>query len=120
MFCFLGHVAAPETVLIASDALIKLTRNADPWGRDIIEALAAGKPVISLGRYDRFVEDGVTGVLKPEFDASELAGEIVRLADDRAACRRLGEAGRDRVRVLCDGRARAADLLAAWRAAADR
>jgi glycosyltransferase involved in cell wall biosynthesis len=120
MFCFLGHVSTPEAVLVACDALIKPTRNADPWGRDIIEALAAGKPVISLGRYDRFVEDGVTGVLKPEFDASQLANEIIGLADDRATCRRLGAAGRERVGALCGGPARAADLLMAWRIAAGR
>src|SRR5690606_3206493 len=53
MFLFLGHVANPEAVLVACDALIKPTRNSDPWGRDIIEALAAARPVISLGTYDR-------------------------------------------------------------------
>ena len=115
MFFFMGHVSDPEAVLVACDVLIKPTRHADPWGRDIIEALAAGKPVISVGSYDRFVEDGVTGILKPEFDASLFAREIVRLADDRAACQSLGAAGRDRVAGLCGGPARAADLLALWR-----
>jgi glycosyltransferase involved in cell wall biosynthesis len=120
MFVFLGHVSNPEATLAGCDALFKPTRNADPWGRDIIEALAAGKPVITLGRYNRFVEDGVTGVLKPTFDAPPLAREIARLADDRALCRRLGRAGRDRVATLCNGPARAGELLTVWAEAVGR
>src|SRR5690606_7714918 len=113
-FLFLGHVAQPEAVLSASDALIKPTREANPWGRDILEAMAAAKPVISLGAYDRFVEDGVTGILKAEFDPAALATEIAALADDRARCATLGKAGRARAAALCNGPERAADLLALW------
>lgn len=116
MFQFLGHVPDPETVLAACDALAKPTRESNPWGRDTLEALALGKPVLTCGRYATFVEDGVTGVLQAEFDAEALADAITRLDDDRAWARRLGEAGRERVRALCDGRTRAGDLLAVWRA----
>ena len=118
MFRFLGHVTNPESVLAACDALAKPTREANPWGRDIIEALAAGRPVLSVGRYDKFVETGATGILQPEFDAEPLADSICALADDRAACARLGAAGRARIARLCDPGARAADLAAVWRRAA--
>lgn len=114
MFQFLGHVPEPESVLAACDALAKPTRENNPWGRDTLEALALGKPVLTCGRYAVFVEDGVTGVLQPEFDADRLADTILRLDDNRALARRMGEAGRARVRALCDGRARAADLRAVW------
>ena len=117
MFLFLGHVPDPESVLAACDALAKPTRESNPWGRDILEALALGKPVLTCGRYSKFVEDGVTGILQPEFDASMLAEAIMRLDADRGLARRMGDAGRERVRALCDGDARAADLLAAWRMA---
>lgn len=119
-FLFLGHVSEPEQVLAGADALIKPTRDANPWGRDIIEALAAGVPVVTLGRYERFVEDGVTGVLQQDFDAESMATAICRLADDRVRARALGEAGRVRVADLCDGPARAADLLAVWESVARR
>ena len=118
LFLFLGHVAEPERVLVACDALAKPTREANPWGRDVIEALAAGRPVFSVGRYDRFVADGVTGILQPEFDAAALARRIAALADDRVAAAALGAAGQARVAALCDGPARAAELLALWRAVA--
>ncbi|MGE0093984.1 MAG: glycosyltransferase family 4 protein [Alphaproteobacteria bacterium] len=115
MFQFLGHVSDPESVLAGCDALVKPTRENNPWGRDTLEALALGKPVLTCGRYDKFVEDGVTGILQPEFDTSLLAGAIMHLDDDRSLVRRMGDAGRGRVRELCDGNARAADLLAVWR-----
>lgn len=117
MFCFLGHVPEPERVLAACDALIKPTREANPWGRDILEAMAAGKPVISLGSYNRFVEHGVTGVLHPEYRAELLAEAILELQDNRAYLDRLGSAARERVTTLCRPEARAADLKTAWLAA---
>jgi glycosyltransferase involved in cell wall biosynthesis len=113
-FLFLGHVAEPESVLAACDALAKPTRENNPWGRDTLEALALGKPVFTCGHYDRFVEDGVTGVLQPSFDADRLATAITALDDDRGRVRLLGEVGRARVRELCDGTARARDLLSVW------
>jgi glycosyltransferase involved in cell wall biosynthesis len=120
MILFLGHVPDPESVLAASHVLVKPTREANPWGRDIIEALAAGRPVLSVGRYDRFVEDGVTGVLQPDFDADAMAGRIARLADNRDEIERMALAGAARVAALCGGPARAADLLGFWRELAGR
>lgn len=114
MMLFLGHVPDPERVLASADLLIKPTREDNPWGRDIIEALAAGRGVLSVGRYDRFVRDGETGILQPAFDAAALALRIATLADDRATIRRMGEAATARVAALCGGRDRAADLLAFW------
>ena len=118
MFLFLGHVAEPERVLDACDMLIKPTREANPWGRDILEALAAGRPAISVGSYDRFVETGVTGILQEAFDADDLADRLIALDADRSAIRRMGDAGRARVASLCDGPSRAAELLDLWNDAA--
>ncbi|MDA0656038.1 MAG: glycosyltransferase family 4 protein, partial [Proteobacteria bacterium] len=114
MFLFLGHVADPERVLAACDALIKPTREANPWGRDILEGLAAGKPVISIGSYSEFVEDGVTGILQKKFEAVEMAQRICALADNPDLAKRFGDAGRARVQNLCDGPARAKDLQTVW------
>ena len=118
MFLFLGHVDEPDRVLAGCDALIKPTREDNPWGRDILEGLAAGLPVITYGRYDRFVENEVTGCLFSRFDVAETAQAIARLAADRTIGQRLGAEGRDRVLSLCNGPARAADLVAVWRRAA--
>ncbi|MGD9537692.1 MAG: glycosyltransferase family 4 protein [Alphaproteobacteria bacterium] len=118
LMLFLGHVAEPERVLKAAHALIRPSRGDDPWGRDVLEALAAGLPVIATGRYDRFVESGATGILLERYDTGAAVDAIIGLADDRARAAALGAAGRARVLALCDGAPRAADLLAVWREAA--
>ncbi|MEE9210492.1 MAG: glycosyltransferase family 4 protein [Kiloniellales bacterium] len=114
MFLFLGHVSEPERVLSGCDALAKPTREDNPWGRDILEAFASGKPVLSVGRWDRFVEAGKTGILQRRFNAHALARELVELADDRERCAVMGATGRERVRRLCNGPDRAAELFAVW------
>jgi glycosyltransferase involved in cell wall biosynthesis len=118
MFAFLGHVAEPERVLAGCDILVRPSRENNPWGRDVLEAMAAGLPVVTLGSYDRFVEDGVTGVLHPDYQPARMARALLNLANDTARRKQLGEAARTRVSALCDGRARAADLLDVWRKAA--
>jgi glycosyltransferase involved in cell wall biosynthesis len=119
MFLFLGHVAEPETVLAASDVLAKPTREDNPWGRDILEGLATAKPVISIGRYDTFVETGATGFLLSEYSAEAVAEILLRLDVDRALGRRLGEGAKSRIVALCNGKDRARDLAALWREAVD-
>ncbi len=114
MFLFLGHVAAPETVLAACDMLLKPTREDNPWGRDIIEALAAGLPVLSIGQYQRFVETGKTGILMPVYNAAAAAEHLLKLHSDRTLLKHLGAAARARIAELCDGRNRAGDLLELW------
>jgi glycosyltransferase involved in cell wall biosynthesis len=115
MFLFLGHVDYPETVLAAADALVKPTREANPWGRDIIEALAAAKPVLTVGSWDTFVSTGETGILQKQFDAEEMAEHILCMADRRPDCAAMGAAGRKRILRLCNGPQRAADLAEVWR-----
>lgn len=111
---FLGHVSEPERVLVGCNVLIKLTREANPWGRDILEALASGLPVISLGYYDRFVQTEQTGFLLEQYAPTEIAESVVRLADDKELRDRLSASARARVSDLCDGPARAADLKNVW------
>ena len=115
MFAFLGHVDEPERVLASAHALIKPTREANPWGRDIIEALAAARPVFAVGHWTGFVSPGETGMLHGDFDAQAMATDIAALADDRARSCAMGKAGRARVAALCDPCARAADLAGFWR-----
>jgi glycosyltransferase involved in cell wall biosynthesis len=66
------------------------------------EALALATPVVAtpVGGVRQTVLDGETGLLVPVGDVSALAGALVRLLSDRDEARRLGEAGRVRVREL--------------------
>jgi len=114
MFLFLGHVSEPERILAGCHALARLSREDNPWGRDVIEALGAGRPVIATGSYTRFVESDATGMLLPIFSADETATKMAQLADDRALVDRLGAAAQARIETLCDGPTRAAELAAIW------
>jgi len=115
MFNFLGHVPEPSPILAACQVLARPSRNDDPWGREVLEALALGLPVLAVGQYDRFVETGTTGALFPHYDAARMARSIIDLAENPTAVEEMSVAARLRVADYCDGRARAEDLANVWR-----
>ena len=98
-----------------ADVLLKPTREDNPWGRDILEGLGYGLPVASVGRYDRFVETGETGLLQDRFDAAELAEWLIEMArrPDRLIAMRGNAAGR--IAALCDPERQAGALADFWR-----
>jgi hypothetical protein len=76
--------------------------------------------VLACGTHEQFVAPGLTGFLYPagkDFKATDMAADIVRLADDSSLLHRMSEQAKARVRQQCDGKSRASDLLAAWRLA---
>lgn len=70
----------------------------EPFGRTVVEAMAAGCPPVATaaGGPLESVEDGVSGVLVPPDDAGALAHAINGLLADPARARQLGCAGRQR------------------------
>jgi len=66
----------------------------------IIEALAAGRPVVAtdVGGVSDVVRDGEDGFLVPSGDTSSLAERLARIAADPALGERLAASGRARVR----------------------
>jgi glycosyltransferase involved in cell wall biosynthesis len=115
MVHFPGHVREPERALAGCDALIKLTRQANPWGRDIIEALAAGVPVLTLGSFEDFVTNGVNGFIDESFDADRMAGHLVALADSPETRQAMHKANREKAQMLFEGEARARDIAEIYR-----
>lgn len=75
-----------------------------PWGRDIIEAMAMGKPVVATGTCEEFVINSVTGMLVPPKDPLAMAGAITELLGDRARRQKMGNLGYGRAKELFDGR----------------
>ena len=118
MFYFIGSVPDPAPILAACHMLAKPARLDIPWGRDVLEAMAAGKPVITTGTVEDFVENGVTGVLMPQFDAARFAQVLIELGSDEKRRSVLGDSAKRRVRMLCDPRTQADMLLQAWNAVA--
>jgi glycosyltransferase involved in cell wall biosynthesis len=95
---FLGYVADVASLYAAAD-LVALSSANEGTPVSLIEALAAGRPVVStaVGGVGDVVADGVTGLLAPPGDPGGLAARLALLAADPPLRRRLAEAGRAHV-----------------------
>ena len=83
----------------ALDVLVLASREPEPFGLVLLEAMATGKPVVATahgGPLD-IVEDGRTGDLVPPRDPTAMARAIIALLRDPARCRRMGDRARARV-----------------------
>jgi glycosyltransferase involved in cell wall biosynthesis len=82
----------PE-LLAASDVFVHCSVRPEPFGRVVVEAMAAGTPVIATasGGILDIVRHGETGLLVPCADAVSLAESMARLLDEPATVSRLVE-----------------------------
>jgi len=87
----------PDLLAIMNVFVLPSHREGMP--RTILEAMAAGKPVVAtnIRGCREEVVDEVTGLLVPVGDSDTLAEAILRLLSDEALAHRIGEAGRKRV-----------------------
>lgn len=95
---FLGHREDVPGVLAQLDLFV-LPSLYEPFGRVLIEAMAAGKPIVAsrAGGVPEIVLDGETGLLVAPGDPQALADAVAGLLGDRATAERLSAAGRQRV-----------------------
>jgi glycosyltransferase involved in cell wall biosynthesis len=91
-----GEELAP---LFARACAFVLPTLREPFGLAFLEAMSFGLPCIgtTVEAVPEIVADGETGLLVPPRDTAALARAMVRLLDDPAAGRAMGEAGRARV-----------------------
>lgn len=96
---FLGWVDDVPSLMAALDVCVLPVVQPEGFGRTLIEAGAAGRPVIAsrLGGIPEVVEHQLTGLLVPPGDVAALADALSLVLDDPALRARLGEAGRRRV-----------------------
>lgn len=106
----LGFVERTELVRLfhASDIFllpaISRPNDVEGFGIVLIEASAAGKPVVAarLGGIPDAVADGISGILVEPEDWSEMASTILRLIRDEELRERLGQQGQERARDQFD------------------
>lgn len=86
-------------VLRAADVVVHCSVKPEPFGRVIIEGMAAGRPVVAsaLGGAAEIIADDVDGLLTPAGDPAALATAVQRLLADPGQRERLGQAGRSTV-----------------------
>jgi len=95
---FCGFVSDIPTFLSQVDIFV-LPSLFEGLGVAVLEAMAAGKPVIAsrVGGLAEIVHDGVTGFLVMPGNAQGLAAAIAKLAGDRFLSREMGQRGRTRL-----------------------
>ncbi|MDQ2744526.1 MAG: glycosyltransferase family 4 protein [Chloroflexota bacterium] len=96
---FLGHRSDIPAILGASDVVVMPSLD-DPFPLAVIEALAAGVPVIASrsGGHAEAIADGVTGLLVPPRDAEALAAAVELLRSEPELRDMLSRNGRAAVR----------------------
>jgi len=98
---FLGSRRDVPDLLAACDIAV-LASHEEGFPNAVIEAMAAGKPVIAtaVGGVPEAVKQGETGLLVPAHDPTALGDAILRLANDPARRAAMGQAARARARTL--------------------
>lgn len=115
---FTGYLSQGDVAGVLADAdALCLPSFAEGVPVVLMEAMAAGRPVIStrITGIPELVEDGVSGLLVPPSDADALRAAIARIADDPDLRRAMGAAGRARVRAEFDVSVEAGRLAALFR-----
>jgi glycosyltransferase involved in cell wall biosynthesis len=84
------------------DILVRPALTGDPWGRDIIEAMAMKKPVIATGTSQFYVREGQTGYLVPPQNPEKIAEKIIDLINNEEKRKTFGENGYKLVKEKCD------------------
>lgn len=113
---FTGYLGDKYLDTVASfDALLFLVPGSDGSCRAIREAMAMGRAVIGArrGMIPEIVDHGKTGLVIDDTPET-IARAIEELAADRARCRALGEAGREKALRLYDVKRQAAAVKAIY------
>lgn len=93
-FVWTGYVEDMPGLLQNTDCVV-LPAFHEPFGRIIAEAMAAGKPVVSVqsGAIPEIIEDGVSGYLVKPGDCRSMAEAVCRLLQDRELAWEIGSNG---------------------------
>ncbi len=94
---FTGFRTDMPDVMASLDILVSASW-AEPFGRVLIEAMAAGKPVVATaaGGAPEVVQDGITGVLVPPRDSQAIANAVLYILQDSQVRQKMGHAGQRR------------------------
>ncbi len=114
MFKFFGHINDPLPILKKGDLLIKLSRELNPWGRDILEAMSNGIPVISCGTYNKFVKSNNTGLLQKKFNANEVAKWIIKIEKNRLFLDKMKKNCLNNIAKICNQKKQVEKIEKIW------
>lgn len=103
---FTGFCPDIAPVFAALDIAVLCSRD-EPFGRVLIEAMAAGKPVVATrgGGVPEIVVEGETGFMVAVADVAALARAVEKLLADPPMAQAMGRAGQQRARAYFSVRA---------------
>ena len=101
---FTGDIKNPRDVYAAFDVTVVPSVLPEPFGRVVMESMAAGTPVVGsrCGGIPEQISDGVTGLLFEPGNERELAAALQKLMSDSELRARMGGAGRERALRMFD------------------
>lgn len=93
---FTGFRSDVPRLVSALDIVVLSSSSPEPFGRVVIEGMAAGKPVVATaaGGVLDIIEDGVNGLLVPPQDSKAMADAVLELLSNREKAERIGLAAR--------------------------
>ena len=99
-FIFTGYRPDVKTSLKDFDIFVIPSNYPDPFPRSVIEAMSFALPVVGFkaGGIVEAVQSGETGVLCESGDTDEMGRAILDLVSDSKLRKKMGKAGRDRVK----------------------
>jgi glycosyltransferase involved in cell wall biosynthesis len=91
-----GYAERPRDAMDLADVVVSMSIVPESFSRTLIEAMAAGLPVVSFahGGPLEYIDDGVNGFLVPLGDIDSYTTCLARLVDDPDLRHRTGLAGR--------------------------
>lgn len=98
---FSGYISELRKVYAASDIVLALSKDGEAFGRVTAEAAAHGCVAIAtaVGATPELIQDGITGYLVQPDDPDAVTVYCRRVLVDIALAQRVGEAGREFVRL---------------------
>ncbi len=93
---FSGYAATPQVALAETHVVVNLSSVEESFGRTVLEAMAARRPVVcyNRGALSELVLEGKTGFLVPAGDVTMAAERVQLLFGSPQLWRRMGEAAR--------------------------
>jgi glycosyltransferase involved in cell wall biosynthesis len=98
---FAGHRGDVPVWMKAADVVVHTSVSPEPFGRVIIEAMLAGKPVVAAdaGGPSEILDHGKTGILYPPGDLGALEDALRGILGHPSAALELGRKARDAARA---------------------
>ena len=97
---FSGYVDTAQEALRQGDVLVNLSHFQESFGRTVLEAMAAGRPVVAYrwGALPELVEHKVTGCLVSLGDVQAVAAYVLKLEQHKGLRDTFGQAAQGRAR----------------------